>query len=340
MRVLINAASMRRGGAVTHMDAFLPQFVHKRASAKIGVLIPESSRTGLLGLGVNIHTHGIAAGSPLLRTYVDQGLVRWLGRRYDVVLSLLNHGPLFLDRPHILWARNQLLFEDADSSIGRIQARLALAAMNTATCVVFPSVSVRLSAERSGFNGQGRVIGHPVAPPRIDETIRSAREPWRILVPTSPQAHKNLGLLSRVSEALSQREVEHRLDVTAPGFSTTTTHGSVQSVDRYSCSSVFSSYDCILLTSLVESFSYPLLEAQILGVPVAASDIPVHREFGLLAELFDPTRADQAGDAIIAAVTGSSVERCGTRRQLREMHNPGSYAEQIWQLIDQVVDDS
>jgi glycosyltransferase involved in cell wall biosynthesis len=59
--------------------------------------------------------------------------------------------------------------------------------------------------------------------------------------------------------------------------------------------------------SVEEGFGFPLLEAQGLGVPVVASDIPVHREVAGAAAWFVPVDDDAAlGDALALTLAGGS----------------------------------
>jgi glycosyltransferase involved in cell wall biosynthesis len=63
---------------------------------------------------------------------------------------------------------------------------------------------------------------------------------------------------------------------------------------------------CALLApSLSEGFDLPVSEALVLGTPVIASDIPVHRELAAATQLIDPLD----GPAWIEAITRATVER-------------------------------
>ncbi len=319
------------------MQTFLPAFLSSRPSASVSILAPLESCDFLRELRVKVIPHSIPPGSPLLRTYVDQILVNWHSRPNQAVLSLLNHGPILTGRPHILWARNELYFRKPTSASGYALSKMALAAMRTADCVIFPSISSRLSAERCGFHGEARVIGHPFEMPEPTNARRPQGPLTSIMVPTSPQAHKNLGVLRDVSTELSKLGIRHLIDVTAPQPHFTSELGGVRSVERFTDHQILTTYDCILLPSLVESFSYPLLEAQVLGIPVAASDIPAHRELGALAALFDPKDPAAAARAVTASIRAEPSDAAALRKNLRERHSPAKYATTIWQIIDETA---
>jgi glycosyltransferase involved in cell wall biosynthesis len=80
----------------------------------------------------------------------------------------------------------------------------------------------------------------------------------------------------------------------------------------------------ILCASWYEGFDLPLLEALAAGKPVAASDIPVHREVaGELALLFDPASPEDIGVAIEAALrSDQSTDALSRARQDRARKFP------------------
>ena len=70
--------------------------------------------------------------------------------------------------------------------------------------------------------------------------------------------------------------------------------------------------ECLIAPSVVEGFSLPVVEALSLGVPVLASDIPVHREVGQgRATLLDPLDGPAWVEAITALCDRNSSARGG-----------------------------
>jgi glycosyltransferase involved in cell wall biosynthesis len=73
---------------------------------------------------------------------------------------------------------------------------------------------------------------------------------------------------------------------------------------------------CLLSTSLMEGFDYPLLEAQARGLPTLASDIAVHREFHTDTSLL--FAGDDRGASLAAALQQLASDH-GTWLQLSQL---------------------
>lgn len=72
--------------------------------------------------------------------------------------------------------------------------------------------------------------------------------------------------------------------------------------------------------SLFEGFDYPGVEAMRCGCPVAASDIPVHREvYADAADYFDPYDIDAAAEVLARMLRQPSAERAGRTARGREI---------------------
>jgi glycosyltransferase involved in cell wall biosynthesis len=79
-------------------------------------------------------------------------------------------------------------------------------------------------------------------------------------------------------------------------------------VDEARLRALYASAKFLVVTSTIEGFCLPVLEAQALGVPVLASDIPVLREVGGEGALFfPPTNSDALADLL--RTLGSLSER-------------------------------
>lgn len=91
----------------------------------------------------------------------------------------------------------------------------------------------------------------------------------------------------------------------------------------------------LLVPSLAEGFSLPLLEARALGVPVIASDIPVHRERAD-AEVRLLRADDQAG--WLAAVDATPKSHSSAFRTVDPALSERAYYEDLMQFIQDRID--
>lgn len=339
VKILINASTARVGGALTHLTSFLPQLVAQGSDHLFTLVLPHESRALAQDLDLEVITHHHRAGSFRLRADFDQIDLRRLARRSDVLLSIVNNGPMAAPCPQVMWACNLLYFTPLPlMSKVRLNRWAALKAMNSSARVVFPTRAILDAAEEFGYRGDGIVLAHPLDLDTIGGAWQRSKadpDPLQILVPTSSDPHKNLAFLPAVSAALSERNVEHAIHVTAPGFESAAGTGRVRSIARYSADglgSLASEHDVALIPSLLESFSFPLLEMEALGLPVAASRIPAHQEVRLRARLFDPTSPAAAAEAVLGAVDEWAPLSSAESELLRQRHDPEAYASRVLAL--------
>lgn len=344
MKILVNAATARVGGALTHLASFLPYLVESGRDHTFTLVLPHESRHIARKLDLEIITHRHPAGSFRLRADFEQVEVRRLARKTDVLLSVVNNGPVATSCPQILWARNLLYFTKLPLGWApRLNRWAALKTMNSAARVVFPTHAIRRAAENFGFHGQSVVLAHPLELRTIGGAWKRPSDhhgPIRILVPTSSDPHKNLALLPRVSANLTEKNVEHVIHVTAAGFELGPGAGRIVSIDRYALdrlASLAAGYDVALIPSLLESFSYSLLEMEALGLPIAASRIPAHQEVRARAELFDPMSPAAAAAAVLSAIDGWAPLSSSESERLRLRHDPSAYASRVLALAAEVV---
>lgn len=329
-RILINLGGLRRGGGLTHVAAFLPELVAHRP-AKFSLYISRDLEEWASAFG-ECHSHDYPAGDWRLRV-ADQLAVRRLGRKHDVTLSVMNHGPIALGRPHLLWACNVLHFDSGSSRAGMVNNEFARRAMQTASEVIFPSESARSEGERWSRDSS-HVLPHPFRGGLGRWSEPSKGSELRIFVPSTGNDHKNLALLPKLADLLIELGYRPRIGVTATSVPA---HDAIVSLPRYQHSElaeVASRHDVALLPTFRESFSYPLLELAELGMPVAASDIGPHRELDSHAVLFDPLDAPAAARALLRARI--SENRTGSNRYM----TPTLYSEAVWARIDNLLESS
>ena len=153
------------------------------------------------------------------------------------------------------------------------------------------------------------------------------------VVPTSALPHKNLALLPGLSRELSNRCIPHEIGVTVPQEDLPAAPAifALPSYELSELARTASRFDVGLVPSNHESYSYCVAEMQNAGVPLAASDIAVHREIRTYASLFDASDPRAAADAVLEAAMAAVVPSRSPASS-----TPTEYAATIWQLVDRI----
>jgi glycosyltransferase involved in cell wall biosynthesis len=300
----------------------------------------------LPGLDLTVHAMGdVAAGleeacqgarvvrepaRPLLRRLAwEQTTLARRARHYDVVYAPGNFALLASPRPQVLLLQNALLFEDAGRSMRRLfpartRARLALesaaarASIRRATKVVAVSHSLAAAIE-SDLGPLPKLSVLPSPPPALSPGRPPAGVPDGpyVLVAAHDLPHKDwdglvdaflrstdLPPLVVVGGAGTERLRRLRATVAAAGPGRVTFLGPL--ADRSALAGLYVGAGCCLVHSHLEAVGFTGLEALSLGVPVAASDIPAHREvLGAAAIYYSP---DDRRDLAVAVRTALSSQ--------------------------------
>lgn len=302
-KVLLNAASARKGGATTHLQCLLDS-VGQFSDHEFTLLIPAATLPDLqIPEALSVRTHELSSGDIRLRSSFDQYTISRLARQTDQIVSLLNSGPLRVGSSfHTLLIRNELLLRPSTTSF-RALGRLSQLTAKAADRVIVPSEYMQaLVGDRWGVESE--VVSHPISSSYARAAPRSPTGTNSILVPTSSQPHKNLGLISDVSRNMESTGIRHEFLVTVdelPGGDCEF----VTAIGRQGADEMLQRYreaDCVFIPSFYESFSYPVAEALALGVPVAASNIAVHRERLQAGCLFHPARPEEAAARVAFAL--------------------------------------
>jgi len=209
----------------------------------------------------------------------------------------------------------------------------------SADCVITPSAAMRDDLQRFARipEGRARVIPYGVPRERLEAAgprRAVAGQPFRALWVSHYADHKDLGTLLRAVSMLRERgqaRLELRLTLDPPGAAAprgqhtampaeerdllAAMDGSVRCLGVLGYEQIWQAYreaDVFVFPSLCESFGHPLVEAMAAGLPVLASDIPIHREVCADAAQYFP-----AGDAeALAARLGALAADAGLREEM------------------------
>jgi glycosyltransferase involved in cell wall biosynthesis len=256
---------------------------------------------------------------------------------------LLVRIPIYFDPrylEHVLPSKGPLF--RAETALRRWLVCRSVAA---ADCLMTPTAAMRDDLARFARLGSVRTVVNPYGVPRrriasrAGQDEKSAGGSLRLLWVSHYAEHKNLGTLLRavlrLREILQQRsqppcEVELRLTLspdTRNGQHTPLPAAERELLAQLGASvkflgvqtyervwELYRAADVFVFPSLCESFGHPLVEAMAAGLPIVASDIPVHREIcGDAAEFF-PVH----DHAALAEKLAQLAQEAGARNALTE----------------------
>lgn len=349
----VNAVGAVMGGATRHLQPFLEALVEARPDWQISVHVSEGMSIDGFPPAVSVHAVPRRGMVRRLRWDALQLPRITARRRADVLLNVVNSGPIRSRIPSILYQRNPIYFDPAWvqrlSAPARAQAwlrrRLAFAQMRGAVAVITPSHAMagylrswralpsecRLVTIPHGVDTRRFALGRTPLPP-------SRRENLRILSVSHPAPHKGQETLLFLLAELRRRGIAARLKVTIGSAEQTRYAAKLHALSERlglaehveflgSVSDVETLYraaDIVVFPSLTESFGFPVVEAAGCGIPVVATAIPSTIE--LLEEnawYFAPGDASGAADAVDAVLVASedsiAARTRAARRRVEEL---------------------
>lgn len=346
LRVVINAVSARMGGAATHLPNFLQTAGRRYPDHAFVACVNSAWRPPALPPNVRLVAAGTLRNRFTHAAWDQLGIARVARReRADVLLSLLNFGPVRPPIPHVVLERNPVYFWPFFTSLGakralevRATRMLVHAVMRGARCVVTPSAAMRdmirayypdLPPEKfrvipHGF-GESEFRGEVPLPPEVERQI--ADSPGvRLLYVSHAASYKGIDLLLEATRLLR--------DGLAPPATTWLTiapadwpegfpeyvkfieqhnlHGQVRILGRIphrAVHRVYEAADVFVYPSLCESFGFPMVEAMASGLPIVAADLPLNHEMCGDAAVYYPAREPAALAREVARVARDATLR-------------------------------
>jgi glycosyltransferase involved in cell wall biosynthesis len=318
MRILINALGATMGGALRHLTNFIPALAASPGGHTYEILVRSSVSVSSPHSSVLLNRwNDRHAASSIHRAITDLVTSSIQAKRYDVLVSLMNFGPIWCPIPHVIFQRNALYYSATYRHSLSTSARVDLAlrrrwtieAMRFADVVVTPTSAMAdliledcrglrrcrfqtlyhgfdlSNFERKAAKQSDAAFGHP-----------------NILYTAHLGRYKNFEVLLRALAILRETYPDIRLILTfGPEdhlidfdyYESMTVRLGVRSnvtfigrVQQERIGELYRSVDVFLFPSLYESFGFPLIEAMGFGLPIVASDIPSTRELCKEAALY------------------------------------------------------
>lgn len=268
--------------------------------------------------------------------------------RPDVLFSSANFGMVRCPCPQVLLVRNPIYFSREylehvlPAKGARLRAETVLRrwlvcrSAAAADCVMTPSAAMLDDLRRFVALDSSRCVVNPYGVPRARlcqgtrsaEAASHAPRPLRILWVSHYADHKNLLTLLRAARTLRDSAVPPfelllTLDPAARNGQHTAMppeefallrnlNGTARAVgvqDYEGTWRLYAEADIFVFPSLVESFGHPLVEAMAAGLPIVASDVPVHREICGDAAAYFPLFGAGALAATLRRLLHSAAER-------------------------------
>lgn len=373
MRVLVNAASARMGGAATHLPPFLRGIARLRPQDTFIAYVGAQWSIPDLPANVRLARVAVPPGALSVLRWHLQDVPRIVRReRPDVLVSLLNFGPLRAPVPHILFERNPLYFcryhlarlRGAAALRRAAERRLLGATMAAADRVVTPTAAMRemIRAFHPGIPEEKfRVVPHGFGGAEfhtdaaLDATtasvLRSARG-IRLLCVTHAASHKGIEQLLEAARHLQARGVVFTLWLTVDRADWPTGvaryEAFIRAHDLRDCvinlgriphraiHHVYRAADLFVFPSLCESFGFPMVEAMGSGLPVVAADTPVNREIcAEAAEYYPPLNALALADRLqqLIADAGGRKRLAAAARSRAAAFSWDRHVCEVWDVL-------
>ncbi|HKX18174.1 MAG TPA: glycosyltransferase family 1 protein [bacterium] len=347
VRVVVNAVAARMGGAATHLPNFLEAAGRRYPNDSFVVCVNSQWAPPALPANIRLVRAGRLRNRLTHAAWDQWGVARVAVReRADVLLSLLNFGPVRSPVPQVVLERNPVYFCPFYlATLSRSRAlevaatrALAHAVMRGAYCVVTPSAAMREMIRTRCPDlplGKFRVIPHGFgerafrgsgALPEDAVARMAGSRGVRLLYVSHAASYKGVELLLEAARLLRDD-----LGTPATAWLTVTREDWPEGVSRYlafierhrldpqvrllgripnaAVHRLYDAADLFVYPSLCESFGFPLVEAMASGLPIVAADLPLNREMCGEAAAYYPPRDPAALAREIVRLAGDETAR-------------------------------
>lgn len=317
LNVLVDAVSARHGAGLIFLSEQLPA-LERIADIRLTIITAQASCAAMRG-GC---PHSSVISWPMrplpVRILREQTAIPRRARDYDLVYSPGNFAIACPQAPKVLVLQSLWYFgQEARAARRRCSPRMrmrlaaeslaARASVRKATQVICVSETLRTRVAED-VGGIEKITAVPYAVPEFPSGTGQAglQDPYVLTVGTD-LPHKDWAGLVRAFESHSYLPPLVLVGWCSPArrreLTMRSKPGSIRFLgpvtDRGELADLYRNASCVIAHSHLESYGLTAIEALSVGAPIAASDIPAHREFcGTAAHYYDPSD----GDALAAAV--------------------------------------
>jgi glycosyltransferase involved in cell wall biosynthesis len=321
LTVLVDAVSARRGGGATFLLEQL-RALEQIVDIRLTIITTEAARAAIHDSCPHSKVLSWPARPLPIRILHEQTAIPKRTADYDVVYAPGNFAIARAGAPQVLVLQSPWHFGHASRTVrGRcppaMRARLAAeslaarASVRKADRVICVSETMKsYVAEDLGDLEKISVV--PSAPPRFpDERGRRRLAGDYVLAVGIDLPHKDWAGLIQAFARQPDLPPLVLVGWCAPArlheLASRSSHDSVRLLgpvtDRGELADLYRNATCVVAHSHLESYGFTAVEAISAGVPLAASDIPPHREFcGSAAHYYDPCDSDALAGAVVEAI--------------------------------------
>lgn len=376
MKIIIHALGANMGGAIRHLHNFIPTLMQYDKIHQYVLILNNDIKYEFNDKSLQIVRISKTIGANFfLRTIFDVFYLPFLAVKLkaDIVISLLNFGPVFYTKRHINFQRNSLYFcnyyldniTGPEKLITRLRSALLYLTMKFAKTIITPSssmielIKIRYPSLKSkhfvtlyhGFKieNEERDSGWQK---NLAEDSR-----FKILYPTHPAPHKGFELLfeaiSRI-KAVNNNFVlyttidyndwpkvvgkyEEQIKESGIGDNVVFTGR----IPQYEMPVLYKNCDLMIYPSLCESFGFSMVEAMGYGLPIVAADTPINKEICEDAALYySALDADDSAKKILMSFNKSVRDDLidkGKKRMTSYDWSWGRYTGEFLNIVENIT---
>jgi len=354
-KILIHALGAEMGGAMRHLNNFLPELVKQDQRNHYVVLAKNSFPEIHLANKILIERlSGRKSSGWLDRIYLDNIVIprRIKKEHFDLLVTLTNFGPIKAPCPHILFQRNSIYFcrYYLERIKGKLKAevllrqKFAVEAMKRADLIVTPSnamtniiketcPNVRNRSFKTLYHGFEKNTLH-MEPLHSKYAKLLSDKRIKLLSPTHIAAHKGFEELFEIFAYLKKRRSDFVLYITASHvdwpegirkYLSKIEQLGLQDhivftgrIPQGQIGHLYNHCDLMIYPSLCESFGFSMIEALGHGLPIVAADTEVNHEIcGDGALYYSPTNYVNGADKIDKALDPELRKRLADTGRMR-----------------------
>ena len=374
MKIIINAISAKTGGIATYTNNLARSFEQRKVDAIFAV--PSELN---LDSGIKTIIVGANKKPPFQRVLWEQIIWRRIVKNYqaDVLFSSANFGLLFSPIPQVLLLREGGLFDPYYlKNIGSVlstrmiveriaRRKLILESARSAKLILTPSETMKTQLiewqkdlePNIGVNYYG--TNAKLFSPKLQK--RKWREDGilKLLYISAYYPHKQPGLIAEAVRLLNSMGFPCHLTLTMNLEEIKAVRGGekdylllqksinigqttmIGNIPYKELSSIYAAHDLFVFPSISETFGHPLAESMSMGLPIIASDTPIHREIcGDAALYFSPLKPSSLIEKIQVIDKNKSLRNSLTkvgRENVREKYEWEKHVDRLIRSFEKII---